>query len=80
MNKLREKFVPYCDNVAMDKEVNAEFCEQITDDFSISFAEWLNFSDYRYKKGIRMYKHFLKSEYKSTTELQKYFKENVYGK
>jgi hypothetical protein len=62
------------------REPSINRCEQIIDDFNISFSEWLNVSDYRYKKGIRMYKHFLKSEYKSTTELQQYFKENVYGK
>jgi len=31
MNKLREKFL---------KTINIEQCEQITDDFSVKFAEW----------------------------------------
>jgi hypothetical protein len=37
---LRENFSKYCDNVYQDKEVNAEFCEEIADDFAIGFAEW----------------------------------------
>jgi hypothetical protein len=37
---LRENFSKYCDNVYQDKEVNAEFCEQIADEFAIGFAEW----------------------------------------
>jgi hypothetical protein len=38
---LRENFSKYCDNVYQDKEVNAEFCEEIADEFAIGFAEWL---------------------------------------
>ena len=38
---LRENFSKYCDNVYQNKEVNAEFCEEIADEFAIGFAEWL---------------------------------------
>jgi hypothetical protein len=38
--KLKERFINYCDDVFMDKEVNAEQCEKIADDYAIEFAKW----------------------------------------
>ncbi len=74
MNKLRERFVPYCDTVAMVKEVNAEFCEHITDDYSIKFLIWIATDNNIpiIKEGVSIEQH--------ATELQQYFKENVYNK
>jgi hypothetical protein len=71
MNKLRERFstlVDCGDNryTSIVQEQNIDKCEQITDDFSIKFGEYL-----RYK---------LYDENLTTTELLQYFKENVYGK
>jgi hypothetical protein len=66
MNKLREELdsvIPQFDTMT-DSDIDQ--LEQITDDFSISFGEYL-----RYK---------LYDENLTTTELQQYFKENVYGK
>jgi hypothetical protein len=38
---LKERFINYCDDVFMDKEVNAGCCEKIADDYAIKFAEWI---------------------------------------
>ena len=38
---LIDKFLQHCDDVYVDKEVNAEYCEQIAEEFAIGFAEWL---------------------------------------
>jgi hypothetical protein len=35
---LKERFINYCDDVFMDKEVNAGCCEKIADDYAIEFA------------------------------------------
>jgi hypothetical protein len=41
MSNLKERFIDYCDDVFMDKEVNAEQCEKIADDYAIEFAKWI---------------------------------------
>jgi hypothetical protein len=90
MNKLREKFENWL-NTNPRKEITAIQCEQITDDFSISFAEWLNqnrwftFENgkwcYSFENGTAISKtNYDKNYRKTTTELQQYFKENVYNK
>jgi sugar phosphate isomerase/epimerase len=59
-----------------------EQCEQITDDFSIKFAEWLG-SNYvkLHSVWVGIYQSQTNKEnWKKTTELQQYFKENVYNK
>ena len=66
MSKLREKFIPHCDNVVMDKEVNSEFCEQITDDFAIKFAEFIE----KYNTHHRIHKR--------ADELLQIFKDTIY--
>jgi len=62
MNKLREKFSGLQDKLLIDT------CEQITDDFSIKFADFI----IKYNETHRVHK--------TPTELQQYFKENVYSK
>jgi hypothetical protein len=37
---LKERFKDYCDDVFIDKEVNAEQCKEIADDYAIEFAKW----------------------------------------
>ncbi len=37
---LKEKFWDYCDDEYSDKWVNAEYCEQVADEFAIGFACW----------------------------------------
>jgi hypothetical protein len=37
---LKEKFNPYCDNLFSSKEVNAENCVDVADDYAIEFSEW----------------------------------------
>jgi hypothetical protein len=59
--KLKERFIDYCDDVFMDKEVNAEQCEKIADDYAIEFAKW-----------FIEHKEFNKS--KSTKQLLEIFK------
>jgi len=76
MSKLRENLAKPFDGL---KTETLNHLEQITDDFSVKFAEWLGNSDYSYKRGVKMYKNFFKPEYKSTQELQQYFKDNIYG-
>lgn len=65
MNKLREKFYK-----KLGIDCLTEQCEEITDDFSVKFYDW-TLSD----KGIGY-----AMSLKTTTELQQYFKENIYEK
>jgi hypothetical protein len=37
---LKEKFNPYCDNLFSSKEVNAENCVDVADDYAIEFLDW----------------------------------------
>jgi hypothetical protein len=38
---IKEKFYPYCDNEYSEKWVNAEYCEDVSDEFAIEFGEWM---------------------------------------
>jgi len=91
MNKLREKLGKVYIYVDMEpKSVSLELIEttdsndclneleQITDDFSCQFAEWLLWQDItqRGKSNFVCWD----GVQRTTTELQQYFKENVYGK
>ena len=91
MNKLREKFstlVDCGDNryTSIVQEQNMDKCEQITDDFSIKFIEWKDkeFLDSRIGLMDRGFGIYIPKDGDamelSTTELQQYFKENVYNK
>lgn len=66
MSKLRDKFNPLLENRIYNHEIVVDKLEQITDDFSVKFAEWL--LDFKYNKAHEL------------IELQQYFKENIYGK
>jgi hypothetical protein len=86
MNKLREKLNDsIITNIEIRESENrmhfeynhlelAEKCEQITDDFSIKFLIWIATDDNvpTIKEGATIEQH--------ATELQQYFKENVYNK
>lgn len=75
--ELRAKFEKYCDNEIMDKEVNSEFCEQISDDFAVKFGIWL--SEYFYSVAENKWVSWSNDkEPKTTTELLKIFKNNHY--
>jgi hypothetical protein len=56
----------------------AEKCEQITDDFTCKFTEW-SFWFKRREYGGEMQFYYCEKNY-TLTELQQYFKENIYGK
>jgi hypothetical protein len=74
MNKLREKFkkaFPYSPSSHFDE------LEQITDDFTIKFLEWLNENSIYYPKDK---KYFFNNEWHSQEETFKHFKNNIYGK
>jgi hypothetical protein len=74
MNKLREKFkkaFPYSPSRHFDE------LEQITDDFTIKFLEWLNENSIYYPKDK---KYFFQNEWHSQEETFKHFKNNIYGK
>jgi hypothetical protein len=73
MNKLRDSF--YKEVKFMER---AEKCEQITDDFSIKFIEWSFWLNKRFETNQLTFK--LDGVSYTSTELQQYFKENVYGK
>lgn len=68
MNKLREKF----ENTLIGFNGHTGHtggllqCEQITDDFSVKFFDWANVNAYKFPTKT------------TTTELQQYFKENIY--
>lgn len=76
MSKLREKFIPYTlENkldVSRSGENNAKQCEQITDDFAIKFAEWLDIEI----NGID-YNNW-QTRKTTTTELLQIFKDKYY--
>jgi hypothetical protein len=71
MNKLREKIenLGYADTHRK--------LEQITDDFTIKFLEWLNENSIYYPKDKE---YFFNNEWHSQEETFKHFKNNVYGK
>lgn len=37
---FKKKIIHYCENEYMDREVNAEYIEEIADQYAIKFAEW----------------------------------------
>lgn len=91
MNKLREKFEKEKVLVFGCEENNGNPClihntmasrsidklEQITDDFSVKLLIWMaNLKEDSLDKEI----DFTQSDEKIATELQQYFKENIYGK
>ena len=57
--KLKERFIDYCDDVFIDKEVNAEQCEEIADDYAIEFA---NFIDKKYYQHAHHNNRYAESE------------------
>jgi hypothetical protein len=89
MNKLREKIEKVY--IYIDKEPTSIECtlgetdavesvielEQIIDDFTIKFLEWLNENSIYYPKDKE---YFFNNEWHSQEETFKYFKENIYGK
>jgi hypothetical protein len=77
MNKLREKFNPLLENRIYNYENVVDELEQITDDFTIKFLEWLNENSIYYPKDK---KYFFNNEWHSQEEIFKHFKNNVYGK
>jgi len=82
MNKLREKLLEL--DVVVYKDLfkltiqSAEHIEQITDDFSVKFADWKD--DNTFSLRPNQHKIFKSHEIYTTTELQQYFKLNIYGK
>ena len=72
MNKLREKI---CMVFGGLKNETADQLEQITDDFTIKFLEWLNENSIYYPKDKE---YFFNDEWHSQEETFKHFKNNVY--
>jgi hypothetical protein len=78
MNKLREKFENEINDATSGMySINAisEQCEQITDDFTIKFLEWLNENSIYYPKDKE---YFFNNEWHSQEETFKHFKNNIY--
>jgi hypothetical protein len=76
MNKLREKFEH---EILTGDElffITAQL-EQINDDFTIKFLEWLNENSIYYPKNKT---YFFNNEWHSQEEIFKHFKNNIYGK
>jgi hypothetical protein len=76
MNKLREKFEH---EILTGDElffITAQL-EQITDDFTVAFLEWLNENSIYYPKDKE---YFFNNEWHSQEETFKHFKNNIYGK
>jgi len=73
MNKLRQKLEKLHDN-AQTKDRFLNDLEQITDDFTCQFLIWIATDNNVpiIKEGVTIEQH--------ATELQQYFKENVYNK
>jgi hypothetical protein len=80
MNNLREKFEHEINDATSGMySINAisKQCEQITDDFTMAFLEWLNENSIYYPKDKE---YFFNDEWHSQEETFKHFKNNVYGK
>jgi ferritin len=80
MNKLREKFEHEINDATSGMySINAisEQCEQINDDFTIKFLEWLNENSIYYPKDKQ---YFFNNEWHSQEETFKHFKNNIYEK
>jgi hypothetical protein len=78
MNKLREKFEHEINDATSGMySINAisKQCEQITDDFTMAFLEWLNENSIYYPKDKE---YFFNDEWHSQEETFKHFKNNVY--
>ena len=76
MNKLLKKYCHLIDNDnGYDNLGLAEQCEQITDDFTIKFLEWLNENSIYYPKDKQ---YFFNNEWHSQEETFKHFKNNIY--
>ena len=82
MNLALNMFQKWRDYYELNNNKNFEQtlkeCEQITDDAMIKFAEWLGKNVKLFDDSSGYFK--LKDKFLPTTELQQYFKENVYGK
>ena len=86
MNKLRESlkecvFISWDmtkKSIELEKEKKGVLLEQITDDFSIKFIEWSFWLNKRFETNQLTFK--LDGVSYTSTELQQYFKENVYNK
>ena len=74
MNKLREKFLEVAFKKITSEECSKQ-CEQITDDFTIKFLEWLNENSIYYPKDKT---YFFNNEWYSQEEIFKHFKNNIY--
>jgi hypothetical protein len=75
MDKLREKFNPLLENRIYNYENVVDELEQITDDFTIKFLEWLNENSIYYPKDKQ---YFFNNEWHSQEEIFKHFKNNIY--
>jgi len=67
MSKLREKFLNLIVKTHITPIEQSEQCEQITDDFSVKLLKW--YDNLKDESLIEL----------SYTELQQYFKDNIYG-
>ena len=85
MNKLREKFknfyIEAYDSIEGEFETKLKTkeideLEQITDDFTIKFLEWLNENSIYSPKDKQ---YFFNNEWHSQEETFKHFKNNIYG-
>jgi hypothetical protein len=76
MNKLREQLED-CAIVDAIGEFNVDKAEEITDDFTMAFLEWLNENSIYYPKEKT---YFFQNEWHSQEEIFKHFKNNIYGK
>lgn len=71
MNKLREKF-----DEELGLDCLSEKCEQITDDFSVKFSEWLRVN--YYDNGASWTEWNSDDNTFTTTEILQIFKEKYY--
>ncbi len=84
MNDLTKTFCHLIDtDKGYDNLALAEKCEQITDDFSVNFAEW--FSDnctevMKEGKHIGKYYYLKELDFYTTTELLQIFKTEYYDR
>jgi hypothetical protein len=72
MNKLREKLCSALPLFGRIEEQNIEKLEQITDDFTVAFAQWINSDGWELERREQRTYTF--------TEFLQHFKTNIYGK
>ena len=78
-DKLKARFLPFCDDVYMSKEDNSENCVNVLDEFSVGFAEFCSYYSCKNKnyKGEMLHAKSKYDQTYTTTELLEIYKQGL---